>query len=176
MSNNNVFHTDLSLVPLTFTPKSEENENSTCLLNSECELNVTNLTQNYSLKTETPTEPSSYLTGVYNFFNVTNVNKLDYRFERQQPVKQSEENAFNCPLCSKKKENFFCSNCIRNGDFTHSRTNILERFADKKLKFIKLKGQQIQLSAQVQKQYLNVTLKDELVNVQFHRFHFIILI
>jgi len=75
------------------------------------------------------------------------------------------ENCFKCPVCFKKKRNFFCPNCIRNGDFTHSKTNFLERFADKKLKFIKFKDQQIQMSAKVQKHFGNTVLKDDLVRI-----------
>lgn len=77
------------------------------------------------------------------------------------------ESSFKCPVCSKKKANFFCPSCVRNGNFTHSKTNFFERFADKKLQFIHLKEQQIQTSNKVKKHFTNLVLKDELVRKHF---------
>lgn len=52
-----------------------------------------------------------------------------------------EENLLRCSICTQNRSQFFCENCIKNGDFTSSKQNeiIKERFAEKKLKFIKLK-------------------------------------
>lgn len=77
------------------------------------------------------------------------------------------ESSFKCPVCSKKKANFFCPSCVRNGNFTHSKANFFERFADKKLQFIHLKEQQIQTSNKVKKHFTNLALKDELVRKHF---------
>lgn len=51
-----------------------------------------------------------------------------------------EENLLRCSTCTQNRSQFFCENCIKNGDFTSSDPNqiIKERFAEKKLKFIKL--------------------------------------
>lgn len=65
----------------------------------------------------------------------------DYDNDNHQPT--TINRLFKCPICLKEMKKLFCSNCIRNGDFTHSKKNFLERFADKKLKFIKLKEQQL---------------------------------
>lgn len=52
-----------------------------------------------------------------------------------------EENVLRCTICTQNRSQFFCENCIKNGDFTSSKETeiIKERFAEKKLKFIKLK-------------------------------------
>ncbi|XP_076321785.1 beclin 1-associated autophagy-related key regulator-like isoform X1 [Tachypleus tridentatus] len=42
-----------------------------------------------------------------------------------------------CPLCFHSKRAFFCQDCIRNGDFTHSKSRYPERYAEKKLKLFK---------------------------------------
>ncbi|GFT53609.1 beclin 1-associated autophagy-related key regulator [Nephila pilipes] len=39
-----------------------------------------------------------------------------------------------CQLCNRRKKHFYCIDCIRNGNFRHSKTNIYESFADKKPK------------------------------------------
>lgn len=51
-----------------------------------------------------------------------------------------EENLLRCSFCAQNRSQFFCENCIKNGDFTSSKQTeiIKERFAEKKLKFIKL--------------------------------------
>lgn len=51
-----------------------------------------------------------------------------------------EENLLRCSFCTQNRSQFFCENCIKNGDFTSSKQTeiIKERFAEKKLKFIKM--------------------------------------
>ena len=51
-----------------------------------------------------------------------------------------EENLLRCTICTQNRSQFFCENCIKNGDFTSSKQTeiIKERFAEKKLKFIKI--------------------------------------
>ncbi|KAH7645252.1 beclin 1-associated autophagy-related key regulator-like protein [Dermatophagoides farinae] len=86
----------------------------------------------------------------HNFF-------VDEQFENQ-----SENRHFKCPICLKEMRKLFCPNCIRNGDFTHSTQNFLERFADKKLKFIKLKEQQLRDCNDVQKFFENNVTKSSM--------------
>lgn len=78
----------------------------------------------------------------------------------------NEYSVLKCPICVKDRRQFFCANCIRNGDFSHSKRSCLERFADKKLKFIKFKDHQMQVSNAVQKHFYNIILKDDLVRFQ----------
>ncbi|XP_064105592.1 beclin 1-associated autophagy-related key regulator-like isoform X1 [Macrobrachium nipponense] len=42
-----------------------------------------------------------------------------------------------CPLCNQKSKAFYCRECVRNGDFYHSRMKLPERYADKKLRYIR---------------------------------------
>lgn len=39
-----------------------------------------------------------------------------------------------CRLCRRLARAFFCADCVKNGNFTHSKERYPERFADKKLK------------------------------------------
>ena len=68
-----------------------------------------------------------------------------------------------CPVCKQSRSKFFCSGCIRNGDFTHSTVNVLERFAEKKLKFIALKGQQNQMENELKERHENIVKKEKLL-------------
>lgn len=98
------------------------------------------------------------------FTNIYNVKGDNFEvFSRQETF--ISEPVFKCPACFKKKEKYFCPNCIRNGDFTHSKTNILERFADKKLKLIRLNGQIMEANTIVENHRRNDALKDELVSI-----------
>ena len=49
--------------------------------------------------------------------------------------------AMKCFICSQYRSQFFCDYCIKSGDFTSSKQSevIKERFAEKKLKFFKIK-------------------------------------
>ncbi|KAF8778574.1 Beclin 1-associated autophagy-related key like protein [Argiope bruennichi] len=53
-------------------------------------------------------------------------------------IYKREDSYLKCDLCSKLKKHFYCADCIRNGNFTHSKTTSLERFADKKPKKYKV--------------------------------------
>ena len=35
-----------------------------------------------------------------------------------------------CPLCNTKRKSFSCENCVKNGNFSHSRGKCSERYAD----------------------------------------------
>ncbi|KAI7690210.1 hypothetical protein SSS_01667 [Sarcoptes scabiei] len=76
--------------------------------------------------------------------------------------KQSSGSKLKCPICLSLNRKLFCASCIKNGDFTHSKNNFLERFADKKLKFIKLKEQQMQILNFVTKHFSNSVMKEKL--------------
>ncbi|KPM06909.1 beclin 1-associated autophagy-related key regulator-like protein [Sarcoptes scabiei] len=76
--------------------------------------------------------------------------------------KQSSGSKLKCPICLSSNRKLFCASCIKNGDFTHSKNNFLERFADKKLKFIKLKEQQMQILNFVTKHFSNSVMKEKL--------------
>ncbi|XP_054718384.1 beclin 1-associated autophagy-related key regulator-like isoform X2 [Uloborus diversus] len=43
-----------------------------------------------------------------------------------------------CPLCHHLGKIFYCVDCVRNGDFTHSKKKCFERFADKKPRKFKI--------------------------------------
>lgn len=43
-----------------------------------------------------------------------------------------------CGVCLQLRSNFFCDECIRNGDFTRSQVRCPERFAEKKLRLLRL--------------------------------------
>ncbi|XP_046464263.1 beclin 1-associated autophagy-related key regulator-like [Daphnia pulex] len=54
------------------------------------------------------------------------------------------EIADKCPLCRSAKKYFFCSDCIRNGDFYSSRSvqrESSQRFVEKKMALLKVKGE-----------------------------------
>ncbi len=68
-----------------------------------------------------------------------------------------------CPVCYCDKSTFFCSDCIKNGDFNYSKERIPQRFAEKKLKYFELKEQQIIISDKIERQLEHKVLKDELV-------------
>ena len=68
-----------------------------------------------------------------------------------------------CHVCSCDKSIFFCSDCIKNGDFTYSKERIPERFAEKKLKYFKLKSDQNIISDKIETLLNNCFIKDEIV-------------
>ncbi|XP_035206014.1 beclin 1-associated autophagy-related key regulator-like [Stegodyphus dumicola] len=43
-----------------------------------------------------------------------------------------------CPVCKQFRKCFNCDDCVRNGNYTHSKKKCLERYADKKHKELKL--------------------------------------
>lgn len=143
-----------------------ENNESTYLLTRDD-------TQATSPSTRRSKDPTAFVVDRYTTAYKTKSDAFEVFPRAEQFI--NAENTFKCPVCSKKKANFFCPNCIRNGDFTHSKTNFLERFADKKLKFIHLKGLQIQTSNQVKKHFTNLALKDELVRKHYILLHFLLI-
>lgn len=140
--------------PQLWPEEVPENNESTYLLNRDD-------TQATSPSTRRSKDPTAFVVDRYTPVYKTKSDAFEVFPRAERYI--NAENTFKCPVCSKKKANFFCPNCIRNGDFTHSKTNFLERFADKKLKLIHLKGLQSQISNQVRKHFTNLALKDELV-------------
>jgi hypothetical protein len=72
-----------------------------------------------------------------------------------------------CPVCSCGHTVFFCSFCIRNGDFTCSKQRFSDRFADKKLKYFRLKQEQLTISTQNEQLIKYNAIKDDLVCINF---------
>ncbi|CAG2172929.1 unnamed protein product [Oppiella nova] len=67
-----------------------------------------------------------------------------------------------CRVCRCDKSIFFCSDCVRNGDFTDSKIRIPERFAEKKLKYFRLKCEQQLISDRMDHHMNELVIKDEL--------------
>lgn len=103
---------------------------------------------------------------INNFIGQFNQND-NARIQRDQQIKchfkLNKSDAFQCPICLTAQRKLFCSSCIKNGDFTHSKNNFLERFADKKLKFIKLKGEQLSISDFLKNHHKNSAVHSRLV-------------
>lgn len=59
----------------------------------------------------------------------------------------SKKDAFyvNCPLCKQLGKCFYCVECVRNGNFMHSKKKCYERFADKKVTKYKLDEEKARL-------------------------------
>lgn len=68
-----------------------------------------------------------------------------------------------CRVCRANRNTFFCSDCIRKGDFTPSKQRVPERFAEKKLKHFRLKSEQTVISDKIEALLNNGFVKDELV-------------
>lgn len=68
-----------------------------------------------------------------------------------------------CPVCNLCKYSFFCANCIKNGDFTYSKGRFPERFAEKKLKYFKLKEEQLNINESINDILKNKVIKEDLV-------------
>ncbi|XP_022112321.2 beclin 1-associated autophagy-related key regulator isoform X1 [Pieris rapae] len=52
---------------------------------------------------------------------------------------ESDGHYTKCPLCFTVKRNFYCADCVRNGNFVHSSLPYSDRFADKQAKIMRLK-------------------------------------
>ncbi|XP_064484934.1 beclin 1-associated autophagy-related key regulator-like [Ornithodoros turicata] len=63
-----------------------------------------------------------------------------------------------CPVCAQYRRVYFCPECIQKGDFTHSKAKYLERFAEKKLRYIQLERQKTELAKSIE-QRISGTLK-----------------
>ncbi|GFQ66405.1 beclin 1-associated autophagy-related key regulator [Trichonephila clavata] len=69
-----------------------------------------------------------------------------------------------CQLCNQCKKHFYCIDCIRNGNFRHSKTNIYESFADKKPKQYRLNEEKENL---LKKYEAILSRKREVENMRF---------
>lgn len=54
-----------------------------------------------------------------------------------------------CRVCQQQRSNFFCDQCVRNGDFTRTRDQCLERFAEKKLRLLRLQRHKASLEKSI---------------------------
>ncbi|CAG2107325.1 unnamed protein product, partial [Medioppia subpectinata] len=79
-------------------------------------------------------------------------------------AKNGDKYLLECRVCRCHKSIFFCSDCVRNGEFTDSkkRTRIPERFAEKKLKYFRLKDEQQILSDKMDSDLNALVTKEEL--------------
>ncbi|XP_042220107.1 beclin 1-associated autophagy-related key regulator-like [Homarus americanus] len=56
-----------------------------------------------------------------------------------------------CPLCNQKTKAFYCKECVRNGNFYHSRMKLPERYADKKLRYFRLRRDLLDQDGEVER-------------------------
>lgn len=54
-----------------------------------------------------------------------------------------------CRVCRMLRASFFCDECIRNGDFTHTQARYPERFAEKKLRLMQLQRHKASLESRI---------------------------
>ncbi|XP_077551716.1 beclin 1-associated autophagy-related key regulator-like [Haemaphysalis longicornis] len=54
-----------------------------------------------------------------------------------------------CRVCRQLRASFFCDECIRNGDFTHTQARYPERFAEKKLRLMQLQRHKASLESRI---------------------------
>ena len=92
--------------------------------------------------------------------NVNKVNKIDKHNKLDASAKKYW---LQCRVCRCNRSTFFCSDCIRNGDFSYSKQRVAERFAEKKLKYFKIMDEQNAICDQIDKQLSNGFVKDDLV-------------
>ncbi|XP_037799082.1 beclin 1-associated autophagy-related key regulator-like isoform X1 [Penaeus monodon] len=75
-----------------------------------------------------------------------------------------------CPLCNQKTEAFYCKECVRNGNFYHSRMKLPERYADKKLRYYRLRKELLEQEEEVTRLHQTKTrhllLKERIKEVQ----------
>ena len=88
---------------------------------------------------------------------------MDEKHKIQYILSNNKKFYLRCRVCSGDKSIYFCSDCIKNGDFTYSKERIPERFAEKKLKYFKLKSEQNIISDKIENLLNNNFLKDDLV-------------
>lgn len=92
---------------------------------------------------------------------------MDENESRNRNSNTMKKYSLQCRVCGCDKSIFFCSDCVKNGDFTYSKLRIPERFAEKKLKYFKLKSEQNIISDKIEKQLNHYIIKDDLVFIFF---------
>lgn len=55
-----------------------------------------------------------------------------------------------CPLCCSKRANFYCAECVTNGDYVHSSTRLFERFSEKNLRLFSLRRDNDECKAMIE--------------------------
>uniref|UniRef100_A0A023GFW1 Putative beclin 1-associated autophagy-related key regulator-like protein n=1 Tax=Amblyomma triste TaxID=251400 RepID=A0A023GFW1_AMBTT len=63
--------------------------------------------------------------------------------------RSSNGGVMSCRVCLQLRSNFFCDECVRNGNFTHSHVLCPERFAEKKLRLMRLQRQKASLESSI---------------------------
>lgn len=67
-----------------------------------------------------------------------------------------------CRVCLQLRSNFFCDECVRNGNFTHSQVLCPERFAEKKLRLMRLQRHKASLESGILQMSAPVLKKEAL--------------
>lgn len=77
-----------------------------------------------------------------------------------------------CPLCSSKRANFHCAECVINGDFVSSQTRLFERFSEKNLRLFSLNRDneeaKAEIGARIQETVTKKKLKEDLKVARTH--------
>ncbi|XP_031784462.1 beclin 1-associated autophagy-related key regulator [Nasonia vitripennis] len=68
-----------------------------------------------------------------------------------------------CPLCHNGRRNFYCRQCVQNGEFVHSISVYSERFADKQQRLMRLKVARNQLEEKCTKALEKYKQRDKLI-------------
>ena len=82
-----------------------------------------------------------------------------------------------CPLCCSKRANFYCAECVTNGDYVHSSTRLFERFSEKNLRLFSLRRDndecKVMIEETAQRNWAVRRLKEEIkaarTNVKYYK-------
>ncbi|XP_011496345.1 PREDICTED: beclin 1-associated autophagy-related key regulator isoform X2 [Ceratosolen solmsi marchali] len=72
-------------------------------------------------------------------------------------------NLLKCPLCHNGRRNFYCRQCVQNGEFVHSVSVYTERFVDKQQRFLRLNLVRNQLEEKCTKALEKHKQRDKLI-------------
>lgn len=67
-----------------------------------------------------------------------------------QGLRRSPTGLERCPLCNQRSQNYYCKECVRNGTFYHSRMRLPERYADKRLRYLRFRRETEALQVEVE--------------------------
>ncbi|XP_077520917.1 autophagy related protein 14 isoform X3 [Amblyomma americanum] len=76
--------------------------------------------------------------------------------------RSSNGGVMSCRVCLQLRSNFFCDECVRNGDFTHSQLLCPERFSEKKLELMRLQRHKAALESSILQMSAPVLKKEAL--------------
>ncbi|XP_054153425.1 beclin 1-associated autophagy-related key regulator-like [Oppia nitens] len=87
----------------------------------------------------------------------------DHTINQSLPNERSAKYVMTCRVCGHDRCTFFCMDCVRKGDFYGiSKTRIREIFAEKKLKYFRLKDEQRLISETIDRHLNDLMIKEEL--------------